>query len=327
MKTFTKNSVVEEYSRRFPNTGNRTLAKIIYSKESKLFPSINAADCAIRYVRGVRGNNRRKFAKDKKPLRFSEKMPPSVNEPRITFQIEGKHRVLMLSDIHIPFHDPEALKTAIKYGEKIQPSIVYLNGDFVENYAYSAWENDPRKRDLVNEINSARQALRWIRERFPKARLIYKHGNHEDWCERYLRRKAPELLGVEDFQLNHLFEFSKLGIEEVGSQQFAKIGKLNVIHGHELPKGIGNTVSAARTLFLRMLDTMICGHFHQTHNFTEPVGVDRKLVSCWSTGCLCGLSPDFARVNKWTHGFAVVETDKSGDFEVSNLKIIGGKVF
>jgi hypothetical protein len=30
--------------------------------------------------------------------------------------------------------------------------------------------------------------------------------------------------------------------------------------------------------------------------------------------------------NKWNHGFAWVETEASGDFEVKNLRIIEGKV-
>jgi len=327
MKTFTKKSVATEFSKKFPNHGTKTVARAIYRAHPNLFPSLAAAYATMRFVRGSLRRDMASKATDLKPLRFIESMPKSVNEVRKTFVIDGKQRVLVLSDIHIPHHDEKAFATAIKHGMKINPTVVYLNGDTVENYALSRWEPDPRKRDLVHEIKTARQGLKYIRERFPKARLIFKHGNHEARSEDYLRRKAPELLGVEDFQLNKLLRFDELGIEEVGLLQFAKIGKLNVIHGHELPKGIGNTVSAARTLFLRMLDTMLCGHFHQTHNFTEPVGVDRKLVSCWSTGCLCGLSPDFARVNKWTHGFAVVETDRNGDFEVSNLKVIGGKVF
>ena len=327
MKTFTKKSVATEFSQKFPNHGNHTLAKAIMKAHPKLFPSFDAARSSIRTARGAKGAKQRKQATDPKPLRFIESMPKSVNEVRETFRIEGKQRILVLSDIHIPHHDVKALNAAIAYGRKINPTIVYLNGDTVENYALSRWEPDPRKRDLAGEINAVRQGLAYLRERFPKARMIFKHGNHEARSEDYLRRKAPELLGVEDFKLSRLLDFNGKGIEEVELLQFAQLGKLNIIHGHELPKGISNPVNPARGMFLRTSETSMCGHFHQTSQHTEARGIRKEVVSCWTTGCLCGLQPDYAVVNKWNHGFAVVETDRNGDFEVSNLKVIGGKVF
>jgi len=32
--------------------------------------------------------------------------------------------------------------------------------------------------------------------------------------------------------------------------------------------------------------------------------IERKQISSWSIGCLCGLAPQFMPVNKWNHGFA-----------------------
>jgi hypothetical protein len=46
-----------------------------------------------------------------------------------------------------------------------------------------------------------------------------------------------------------------------------------------------------------------------------------KETFCWSTGCLCDLTPDYSRVNRWNHGFAVVEVDEAGSFNVDNLRI------
>jgi predicted phosphodiesterase len=327
MKTFTKKQVATEYSRRFPNTPNKTLARAMFAREKKLFPSLSAAYACVRYVRGTIGKRSARNATDPKPLRFIESIPESKCEVREDFLVDTKERILVLSDIHFPHHSKPSLEAAIAYGKKLNPTVVYLNGDTVENYALSRWEPDPRKRDLPEEIKLARQGLRYIRERFPKARLIFKHGNHEARSEDYLKRKAPELLGVEDFKLSSLLRFDELRITEVALLQVAKFGKLNVIHGHELPKGISNPVNAARGMFLRLAETSMCGHFHQTSQHTEARGIKKEVVSCWTTGCLCGLQPDYAIINKWNHGFAVVETDKSGEFEVRNLKIIGGKVF
>ena len=327
MKTFTKKSVATEFSKKFPNHGTKTVARAILKSHPRLFPSLAAAYAAMRLVRGTLRKGLAKNATDPKPFRFIESMPPSKIEKREDFVIDSSERILVLSDIHFPHHSTEALQAAIEYGRKIKPTIVYLNGDTVENYALSRWEPDPRKRDLAEEIKLARQGLRWIRERFKKSRIVFKHGNHEARSEDYLKRKAPELLGVEDFQLSRLLRFDDLGIEEVELLQVAKFGKLNVIHGHELPKGISNPVNAARGMFLRLSETSMCGHFHQTSQHTEARGIKKEVVSCWTTGCLCGLQPDYAIINKWNHGFATVETETGGDFEVKNLKIISGKVF
>jgi hypothetical protein len=41
----------------------------------------------------------------------------------------------------------------------------------------------------------------------------------------------------------------------------------------------------------------------------------------WSTGCLCDLTPQYARVNRWNHGMAFVEVANDGSFNVSNFRI------
>jgi hypothetical protein len=42
---------------------------------------------------------------------------------------------------------------------------------------------------------------------------------------------------------------------------------------------------------------------------------------CWSTGCLCDLTPEYARVNRWNWGFATVTVDTAGSFDVDNYRI------
>jgi len=40
---------------------------------------------------------------------------------------------------------------------------------------------------------------------------------------------------------------------------------------------------------------------------------------------LCGLTPEYARINRWNHGFAIIENN--GDsYKVNNYMIYDGKV-
>ena len=70
---------------------------------------------------------------------------------------------------------------------------------------------------------------------------------------------------------------------------------------------------------MRVQETILCGHWHRTSEHTETTGISRKVSSCWSVGCLCDLSPDYAIVNRWNHGFAIVDIDKDGKIEAEEM--------
>ena len=101
-------------------------------------------------------------------------------------------------------------------------------------------------------------------------------------------------------------------------------GALTLLHGHELQGGISAPVNIARGLFLRAKACAIQGHNHQTSEHSE-VDVRRKLVTTWSLGCLCQLHPEYARYNKWNHGFAFLDLE-DGDFTIRNKRILDGRV-
>jgi len=168
--------------------------------------------------------------------------------------------------------------------------------------------------------------LATLREGFPKARLVYKLGNHEERYERYMSVKAPELLGVAEFETQHLLGFANLGVGLVRDKRPIRLGKLNVVHGHEYSFPIANPVNPARGYFLRAKTHCLGGHLHQSSQHSEK-NLEGKVVSTWSTGCLCDLHPDYRPLNNWNHGFAFVEIDKAGAFHVENLKLIDGEIY
>lgn len=321
--------ILREFVAANPNVANRTMAKLICKQQPKLFPNLNNTWWTIRRIRGAVGERKKRVANKSlfKPAGWQKNaMPRTISQKRVPFVIDGAQRVLILSDIHIPYHDEIALQAAIEYGKKLKPTIVLLNGDIGDFYGVSRHDKDPR-RELSQELDAIRQFLFWLRKEFPKARIVYKIGNHEDRMERLLRKEAPTLLGVTDFEVPKLLRFDEMGIEVVGSLQLVRLGKLPIYHGHELPQGMSSPVNPARGIWMRVQESLICGHWHRTSEHTESTGLDKKLSSCWSVGCLCDLSPDYAIVNRWNHGFAFVIVEDSGQFEVQNHKIIDGKIY
>lgn len=66
------------------------------------------------------------------------------------------------------------------------------------------------------------------------------------------------------------------------------------------------------------------GHLHKASSHEETTAAG-KLIACWSSGCLCGLWPKYARVNKWTHSATWLSLDR-GQFSVEPWRILNGKI-
>lgn len=329
-------SYLRELVAKFPDAPALTLAKIAFREHPESWTSVESCRRAVRSVLGVSGDHNRRKRTDKslyrepRPAGWKGVIPEAlVQLPGWgTVVVPGPQKVLVLSDLHVPFHDPAAIAIALDHGLSRKPTMVLLNGDVADHYAQSEFVKDPRQRDFPAEVRDVRQLLAGLRRRFgKKVRITYKHGNHEERFTRYLRLKAPELLGLPDFEWGSVFGLDEHGIELVQDKRPIRLGDhLNVIHGHEYRFQITNPVNPARGFFLRAKANVLGGHFHQTSSHSEKT-LDGKVVSTFSTGALCDLRPEYRPLNNWNHGFAWVEIDKGGGFHVDNLKIIGGKVF
>ena len=184
---------------------------------------------------------------------------------------------------------------------------------------------DPKKRDFKFELDTLKAFVEVIKKEL-NCKIFFKIGNHEERYQAYLRLKAPELLGIPDFEWQSVFGLQDMRIEMVDGKRPIRLGKLNIIHGHEYTFNISNPVNPARGLFLRCKTHVLGSHFHQTSQHSER-SLEQHVISGWSTGCLCDLHPEYRPLQNWNHGFAFVTVDKSGAFHVENLRIIDGRVW
>jgi hypothetical protein len=320
---------------KFPLAGTKTLARMLKRDHPKTYKDVEHARSYVRRIRGATGAQALDRLADKSLVREPGKPGNpfgAIPEPWVEMPDWSVHQYNqpgvwgILQDIHAPFHNMEALNLALDHLEELDPVGIILNGDIADCHAVGWWVKDPDKRDFAKERTIVRQLLEHIRARFPDAIIVYKEGNHEERMESYLVARAPELFGVQDFRLKSLYGLDDLDIAWVGDKQPIRLGKLNVIHGHEYKFAISNPVNPARGLFLRGGVNAICGHFHQTSAHSAK-NLEQHLVSAWSGGCLCDLHPKWLPLNNWGHGFMVVEIDEKGAFEVQNHRIIHGKVY
>lgn len=309
----------ERLCRDMPEATSSSLAKRLAS-EFKC--SVDAARSMVRLIRGQRGDDTRAMATQPKAEGSrAPKMPPSAAEKWLPFELEGAKRVLVLSDTHIPYHDEQALEASVAWGKKQSPDVVLLNGDVGDFYTISRWQKNPKKRDFKAELTAVRQFSEWLRFEFPKARIVWKKGNHDERWDHWLWNHAPEISDCDEMLLENWMQCDKWRIEMVGEQRPIMCGLLPVFHGHELGRsGIASPVNPARGAFLRTHHTVMVGHSHQTSGHAD-TNLWHEETFVWSTGCLCDLTPEYARVNRWNHGFAKVDIAGDGSFDVSNLRI------
>ena len=321
--------IVDQFLKDFPTHPTRELSRAIYAKYGNLWPTQVACYNSVRYARGEMVSGAGHYRKN--PIKRDDGIPDTMPKSKATawepVVIPNAHaaRTLILTDIHVPYHDPEALEAALRHGDKFNPTLVLLDGDIVDFYTISRYETRPSERDLKTEILFTRQLFKHLRKRYPKARITYKLGNHDERWMHNIWKKAPELANIKEFDIDQILHTTEYGMDVVDDQRMIMLGKLPVLHGHELPKGMSSPVNPARGFFMRGIEIMLAGHLHRTSEHTEPTMLG-KTITCWSTGCLCDLHPEYARINKWNSGFATVEVSKDGSFNCDNLRIHKGKV-
>ncbi len=330
----TGGEIVREYlsNEEYAKLPRLTLAKLIYSKNKEVFNTVESVRTFIRQNTGQAGAARReKYALFKDEPRtqsyaneYNAMMPQSYAEDWTPFKIQkASKKVLILSDLHVPYHSIEAIILAIDYGLARGADTVLLNGDVMDFHQISRFIKDPRSRSLADELEGGRQMLAMIRQAFEGKAIYYKEGNHDERLQHYLSLKAPELLGVMEYTLGDLLKFGDNRIEHIGDKRIVMVGKLPIIHGHEVFGGA--SVNPARTLYLRAKSSGLQGHNHRTSEHTEK-DIHGEISTTWSTGCLCELNPRYMPINNHNHGFAFVELDEDGNYEVHNKRIYNGKI-
>jgi predicted phosphodiesterase len=317
----------EKYGMEMPTL---KLARIIYKENPLQFKNVERARTALRYIEGKQGAELRSRVKDTRFFKEEERsknpygLPESDETIWEPYILEGFKHALILSDVHLPYHSIPALSAAIEYAKERNPDVIILNGDTLDCHRLSRFIKEPDKRNFSGELEIFQNFFQILRKQFPKAQIILKTGNHEERYEHFLMEKASELVGVDEFLLEKIIAKRAEGVIVVKNKRIIKAGDLNILHGHEFGVSVFSPVNIARGLFLKGKVNAIQGHNHQTSEHSES-NMNGDVTTTWSMGCLCELHPAYLPINKWNHGFAMVEIDGQS-FEVKNKRIHKGKI-
>lgn len=232
-------------------------------------------------------------------------------------KLSTDRKVLVLADVHCPYHSKTALWEAIRAGQNADVDTVILMGDLMDFHRISRYPNEPDTLSFKNELMVGSQLVFSIRDAFPDCRILYIQGNHEARLEAYIKRNASEFFNMPELHMSLLLDLANHEIDYV-VDGFIHCGDMSFLHGHEIP-GIGG-VNPSRKLYAKMKKSAICGHLHRPESFYTRDGAG-KMIQCHVVGHLGEPNPKYWMRNDWQHGYAIVDVSKRGYVYVQNVII------
>ena len=325
----TKTAIARKYRQEYGiEMPTLKLARIMYEKEKLSFKDVEDCRTFLRAIEGKSwGSKVKNVLKVENRPKNPYNLPESYQEKREALRLPLTcNNILLISDLHIPYHDIDAVTIALEYGVKNKVNTIFINGDLIDLHKISKFQSDPNKRSIKQEFDATKQFLRVLRQLFPTQEIYWLKGNHCSRMEKYLLQKAQEIWDDPYFHLEERLRLNEERIHLIDDKVLVKAGKLNITHGHHIFKGIFTPVSPARGAWMKAKENIIVGHLHRSSHHVE-VDINGQVTASWSLGCLAELKPGYSPlISNSQHGFAHVLVEPNGDFTVKNFSIIKGKL-
>lgn len=234
-----------------------------------------------------------------------------------------KERYVILNDIHIPYHDQKSLALVLAYLDDNKPDTIVLNGDIIDCYSASSYRKDPaRLHTLQDEFNETIEFLSHIKKRYPRARIVYTMGNHEERIEKQILDKLGDFSTVEELAIEERLKLRELDIQVIDKNGTFPIGPIEVTHGTMVRKDSGASVKAHHA---KLGGSVLIGHVHRLGTFYRTNKWGTHI--CIENGYL-GRN-DFEYVNRpdWQQGFTeIIKAVGTDDISFRQHPIIDHKL-
>jgi predicted phosphodiesterase len=235
--------------------------------------------------------------------------------------VAGIH--LVVSDIHAPDQDDQAMDVMYQIGAAIVPNSVIINGDLFDCSSLSRFTPSSEQHvRWVEERNEAIKVIAQMRQQFAGIPFRFVPGNHDVRPLNWISSNALPLQNVFTLEQWLGIDDPKLGIEVVHDGRIV-LGNLLIKHGVKV--GIHAGTSVKKEIDAHGM-SVIMGHVHR-RAIVEVTKTAHQLVGV-ELGCLCNLRPSYLPAEEtanWQHGFAVVTEFKDGTFDVELVRINQGK--
>jgi len=188
-------------------------------------------------------------------------------------RVEDNSRILIISDMHIPYHHPDTLAFLQHLKEKYEPTRVICLGDELDKHSLSFHDSDPNLPSAGDELKLALPVIQQLKEMFPvmdilesnHGSLLYRKAHASGIPKQYLK-SYNEVLGVDSGWQWHY----DMVVDLPNGQ------KCYFHHGKS-----ANVTKTSQTMSM----CSVQGHFHETFKieyWANPIA----LYWAMQTGCL-----------------------------------------
>ena len=260
-------------------------------------------------------------------------------KPRKQKKTGEPRKVVICGDHHVPFHDRTLHQLFLEWLADEQPEEGDINGDLFDFATISRHRERKSHARPVNEnLQEGFNLLRDYREASPNTVWRLKKGNH---CARLEHLLLDNASGLHDIRaanddvsalsFRRLLHLDELGIEydesdwDIARTRLSR--KLSTRHGPSSGK------QATKNLLDKFSVSVIQGHTHRLsmlfrteHTDEEDEPTTTRMAA--EAGCMCEIKDGlgYADSPDWNQGFLVVNIWDDGDFQVSPVPYVPGRL-
>lgn len=180
--------------------------------------------------------------------------------------------VLIISDMHIPYHHKDLIPFLTAVKKKFKPSRVICVGDELDKHAMSFHDSDPDLPSAGDELQQAIELIQPVYKLFPNVDLVssnhgdmlYRKGKHHGIPRKYLRDYGDILEAPKGWKWQNEIRFKSGGSDILVRHQFGK----NILKAAQFESAC-----------------LIAGHFHEDFSIQYAANHD-KLLWGMTVGCL-----------------------------------------
>jgi len=172
----------------------------------------------------------------------------------------SKQKWLVFSDNHGPFNDPRLcgpnpidssndMGLVLDIGQELGVTHIFINGDLLDFYFLNQHSptNCEIQADLCFELDWGKEFFTKLRKKFPKQKIIFQYGNHEDRLNRFIMKYCKPFWNI--LKLEYELGLERLDIEHYPYNNAYNVPNTDLFIQHSPPSySQGN---AARTSMIK----------------------------------------------------------------------------
>ena len=217
---------------------------------------------------------------------------------------QRSRRIVVLSDLQIPYQDNRTVKATQEFIQSYKPDELWCVGDELDAPEPSRWNKGMAGEyadTLQAGIDKTNEIMAQYRKVLGKNKPFYiQRSNHTDRIDTYMRKYAPAFSSLRSLEIETLLGYDALGITYLHKMHELLPGWV-MAHGDE---GALNRAPGATALNLAksLGKSVVCGHTHRTGLQHETRGFYGKTETLF--GLEVGHMMDMSQASYLTSGNA-----------------------